>query len=494
MLKGRVFLFTVFVLTLCTGSYSRARLNTVTGGLTVGYDYDKTSYRDLGVDNDEQAVQVDDDRIEQYSIAPFIVLATTGNADNITVRFNPSFVYDQENSQQDIDHNFLISAYRDFTRRMRVDFSENFIYSNDPVLLEQQNVADYNRARRRYWTNYLNLGSTYSYGTASTVGFGYHYTVLRNEDTGVGGYEDFVRHTASITLAHQFNAFWNVTASGGFTRGLFDPPDAEVVDNIGDNLNDIVPGIADTIAARDLSNDLTEYLAEMQVNWIYSTRETFFLGYSLTMSDYDDILRYDSNLHEVTAGLQYQYTRRLSFELGGGPSFQTAEIFDSRWGYNGHFSVDYLISRTSVLAGSISKGYEQQNFSANNNRLGRDQGLSAYWELELNLAHEFDTDFAGTLFATYRNEDQENFLHGIVNSAVDYNDLLAVEGEEFRDNSVFGRKIYEVGGALRYSFWEWFTAAVRYSFRKHDSELINDSYDEHRIYLTLTVEKELLRW
>jgi hypothetical protein len=472
--------------------YAHARLNTVTGGITVGYDFDTTSYQNFSVDNDEQVIPTVDDRLEQYSFAPFIVLSTTGSVDNLTIRVNPSFVYDQESGDQDIDHNFLISAYRDFTRRLRVDFSENFIYSDDPVLLEQQNVSDYNQGRRRYWTNSLNLSSAYSYGTASSIGVGYHFNVLRNEDTGPGGYEDYDRHTAGLSLEHQFTAAWNVVVTCEFTRGLFDPPDSDVVADVGDSLGQIIPGFADTLAAQNLSNDLTEYLTEARVNWQYSIRKNFFVDYSLIISDYDDILRYDTDLHELTAGLQYQYTRRMLFEMGGGPSLETSDIFDSRWGYNAHLAATYQVARNSQLVASVTKGYDQLNFSANNNRLGRDQGTSAYWQAELNLTRQFSTDIAGILFATYRDEDQENILEGITNTVGD--DLLAIDGEEFRDNSVFNRKIYDVGGSLSYSFWDWFTAAIRYSFRKHDSELANDSYDEHRIYLTLTVEKELLRW
>jgi hypothetical protein len=494
LLKNVLFLCIVLIAVTTFIPCSHARRTTVTGGLSIGYDNDRTEYDRDFVDNDEQVVARETDQVEQFGIAPLFIFETTSMVDGLTIQLNPTFVYDLVSTQQDIDSNFQISAFRDISRYWRVAAGNGFIYSNDPELLERENSSDYNRGRRRYWTNNFNLETTYSYAPESSVTVGYRYTVLRNDDTGIGGYEDYDRHFADIGLQHQFNSNWNIAVSTGFTRGLFDPPDQEVVTAIGDSLEQISPGITDTLAAADLSNDLTEYRFNTLLNWIYSTRKTVYFNYDFTGSYYDDILRNDSNLHELTAGFHYQFSRLLAFELAGGPSFETTETLDSRWGYNGLFGLDYEIGRNTSLSANVEKGYDEQNFSANNNRLGRDQGLTSFWQIEVSCTHQFTGTVQGSLFASYRDEKQENILYGIGSSLEADIDLEGINGEDLREESIFNRKIYEAGGSVNYTFWTWFTAAVRYSYRKHDSELINDSYDEQRIYLTLSVRKELFRW
>lgn len=491
MLKKKLILFMIPVSALCLAQTSHARLNTLTGGLTTGYDFDETKYENSTV---EGIPPTENSYFKQFNIAPLLILETTSSRDNLTIRFNPSFTYDQETSQNDIDHNFSIAAYRDFTRRLRLELSNGFIYSNDPELLEQEISSDYNRGRRRYWTNNFHFNSNYTYATGSSVGAGYIYRILRNDDTGPGGYEDYDRHIADLSLQHQFNAAWNIALTTSYTRGLFDPPESEVVGSTGEELEGIPLETADNIDEEDLSSDLSEYRTSTTVNWLFSPRKTFFISHTFMGSDYDDTLRNNSELHDLTLGTRYQHTRQLSFELGGGPSYEKTETFDGTWNYNAHFNLDYNIAENSSLAASVTKGYEQQNFSQNNSLLGGDQGLTEFWQWNLNFSHELVTDLTATLFATYRDERQESSLQGITSSIESDTNLETLDNETFREESTFDRKIYQAGGSLSYAFLRWYTASVRYTYRQQDSEQINDSYDEHRVYLTLSVQKELLRW
>ncbi|MCI5212258.1 MAG: hypothetical protein D3910_26530, partial [Candidatus Electrothrix sp. ATG2] len=62
------------------------------------------------------------------------------------------------------------------------------------------------------------------------------------------------------------------------------------------------------------------------------------------------------------------------------------------------------------------------------------------------------------------------------------------------EENIFNRKIYEGGCSLGYNFLRWYSMALNYTYSKQDAELLKERYDEHRVYLTFSVKKELLRW
>ena len=179
----------------------------------------------------------------------------------------------------------------------------------------------------------------------------------------------------------------------------------------------------------------------------------------------------------------------MSFGLDGGPSYEQTDGFDSRWGYNAHLGFNYDIDRNSLLTAGITKGYDEQNFSFDNNSLVRSQGFTAFWDLKMSLVRELDTGLTGTAFFLYRDEHQEKPLDSIAGTPD-----ASIDKEALRQESIFNRKIYEGGCSFGYKFLRWYSVALQYTYSKQDSELIDDRYDEHRIYLTFSIRKEILRW
>lgn len=491
MIKSSFALLLVLPATLCLTQTAQARLNTIIGGVTTGYDYNETNYtRDTGDEN----ISTNNRYLKKFSLGPLFIFETSSSIDKLAISYSPSYTYDIEESHNDVDHNFSLSGYRNFSKNLRLDVRDNLNYSDDPNLIETDNTSDYNKGRRRYLQNTFNITSTYTYDIESSFGGGYSYDILRNEDTGIGGYEDYDKHIADLFLQHRINASWNINANASYTRGLFDPPEQSITDAIAEGLESISPGITDGTDTQNLSNDLSEYHASATLNWVLSQRKTFLVSYDFSGSVYDAILSNDTNLHNLTFGAKYQHNSRLSFGFGGGPSYEKTETFDSNIDYNAHLDLNYDISKRSGFSATAEKGYDQENFSSNNNALGRDQGLTEFWEWKLNLTHQLLKNLTANLFVSYRDENQENILHGIVTGIEEGTDLQTTDRETLREESVFNKDIYTAGGSLSYSFLQWWTTALNYTYRKQDSEQVNDSYDEHRVYLTLTVQKELLRW
>lgn len=470
---------------------AQARINTLTGGITTSFDYNETNN---DTDNTVVSSSSEDRSLKQISIGPIIIFVSESTIDELRFSYRPSATYDFEGSSSDMDHDFSLSAFRYINKKLRFDVSDALIYSNDPDLLTTETTSDYNEGRKRYLTNAFSINSTYNYDTGSSFSGGYTYSILRNEDTGIDGYEDYDRHIFNVSLQHRINAFWNVGMTSSYTRGLFSAPDQETINSTTANPESISPGAPNNQDSANISSDLSEYNAGISVNWLLSKRKKLLGSYDYSTTIYDSTLQNNSSMHNLTAGAEYLYNPRLSFSLGGGPSYAKTETFAGTFGYNAHFNVNYDIARHSKLTASVIKSYSQENFSSNNNTFSSNQGLTDFWEWKLDFSHQLLKDLSLNLFASYHDEQQEQSLAVARTNMENETVLQAIDREAIRDNNTIDKTIYETGGSLSYSFLRWWTAAVNYTYRKQESDQINDSYDEHRLYLTMTVQKELLRW
>lgn len=486
-----VVLFLVPLSTLCLLHPARARLNTLSGGITTGFDYNETNYSSSYTG---PGSAIANRYLKKLSIGPLFILETSSSIDQLTLSYSPNFTYDFERSSSKADQKLSLTGYRDFSRNFSVSLRESLIFSDDPDLISTENSSDFNRARRRYWTSDFSINPSYSYATESSLAAGYANRILRNDDTGPGGYEDYDRHVLDLSLQHRIANSLNGTVTTSYTRGIFDPPEQLLPDAVASELEVLSAELADGSTTQNLSGDLSEYRGNATLNWIFSPRKTFQVSYGFLGTTYDAILRNNSVIHNITLGAQYQYSPRLSLSLGGGPSYEKTKTFDRTLGYNANADLNYALSKRATVTAKMTAGYDQQNFSSNISALGRDQGLTKYMEWKLGLSRKIIKNLQGNLFASYRTEDQESIINGVVNDINNGTDLLRADRETFRDATMFTRKIYLAGGSLRYSFMKWWSTAVSYSYRKQDSARSNDSYDEHRLYLTLSVQKEILRW
>lgn len=470
---------------------AQARLNVLSGGITVAYDNTKTTY-DNALDGSTPP-QVDR-RLRKLSIGPIFLFETKSGINDLELRYNPNFAYDFTRTNHTVDQDLKITAVHNFSRIFRSNLSNRFLYTDDPQLITSSNSSDFNSGRRRYWSNDFHLGSSYSYNATSSISGGYSFRILRNEDTGVDGYENYDRHIADLSWKHQIKNGWLLDTTASYTRGLFDPPNQQLVDTVSERLNDLLPAPLDTNETGRPSNDLSEYRLGTRLNWTLSPRKSLMSSYDFSETVYDDALRNNANLHNLSFGGHYQYSRHLSFAIGGGPSYEKTEGFSGNWDYNAHLDLNYEVGKKSTFTAVIKKSYDQKNFSSNNNGLGRDQGLTEFWNWQLDFSSELVRDLEATFFVSYRNERQEDLLLGISNSLENGTLIYTENPETFRNQTIFSRDIYRGGGSISYRFMQYWTGAINCSYRSQDSERINDSYDEYRLFLTLSVQKELLRW
>ncbi len=458
----------------------------VGGGLTTGYErYDRQYNKDV---NAEQATEIDgkkttaptaqaNDKYDRIRISPLVTVTSLSARDELSLRYSPGFRYDNETSRHDVDHDLNAGLKYSINRNWLLKLTERYLLT-DSNIAENSIVPDTtvklsdNKERRQYRTNSLGLVSDYSYWEDSVFSLGYTFINLRNLNVIEGSnYEDFDRHVGLLSVAHRFDSIWKLTSSGNYVRGLYDAPDKTEVSADGE---------------KSSSNDLSEYRASTTLESRLFEHNPLSLAYNFVRVDYDAADQGTIDLHDMTAGWLWDISKDFSFSIGAGPSFQKKVGQNGNWGYNANTTVKYALER-SAIALSLNRGYDVQNFTGTD-----ENGLREFWQSRLDFSHQILEDLALRMFTSYRNEDQEEITKQSVVAADP--EMTTEENQIITETNISNRQRLGAGTSLGYQFARWYSMNLSYNYLLQDSEKVNDSYDEHRLILSLSVEKELFNW
>ncbi len=433
-----------------------ARVNILSGGVTTSLDYDERTY---------QGDTREDTNTTRFVISPSIRILSSSEKDEIQFSYAPGYSHDLEESDNYLNHNLTLTANRLFTRQWRMSVSEAYRYTDDPSASSAASgstssstsssassdttspTLSSDLGRRRYQSNDFNLLSEYTYVRDSIFSLGYTYDILRNEDTGVGGYEDYDRHEGLLGLSYRFNPEWRLSFDGRFVRGLYDPPPT-------------APG-----GTPALSRDLKEYRPGFTLASDVFPHDPITLSYNYTGVEYDEELQSDSDIHQITLSWLRELTPRMTFGLGGGASSLKREGQDAEWSPNGHIDFTNSIEHGNLVLGA-SAGMDQDNFSGTD-----EQGAVIYWQANGSFNYHFTAQTTGSIFAQYRDEEREDTT------------LLEYDVQSF-----------SAGASVGYTFLRWYSLSLSYNYTNSESERASSDYEDHRVYLSLGVSKELLRW
>lgn len=451
----------------------------------------------------------EDREVRRVMFSPYVRFVSTSERDEIKLYYALGFNYDQDDYETETDHDFLLTAHRYLNRAWMVQLTDHFVYSDDPTRiedkpdavdpeappLEQTAVATEDQSqlsnepgRRRYKTNQLSILSEYTYRLGSMFGLGYSWDILRNEDTGIGGWEDFDRHDVMASLSYQFNPRWILDFTGHYIKGEYDPPDQEVVDAVDQSVSGLGIGVDSILESAQFSNDLQEYRVDLGLESNTFPRDPLSLFYGFVGTDFDEPLRDDSVLHQLTLSWGHELSPRMRFGLGGGPSYEKATRQDANWDYNAHADWSYNLQH-SYFGFAMDKGYDQSNFTGTNQR-----GLVDYLLFSGNAGHTFTANLSGSLFLSYRDENREEPARALAAVLDSEDPLQTFKQEDLQELAQYNTQLYIAGVDLSYGFLRYFTATAAYTFSHQDSDRIGDDYDDHRLFFSLSVEKELFRW
>lgn len=463
-----------------------AGTNSLTAGLSVSYDYDK---------RENVAEGSADDVYQVISISPTIQYFYSSSAlDRFGVRVSPSAKYDIEESETDFDYNDLLLTFdKQLSRHWRFYGSNLFLRSDEQdsrggEITGPSGVSDADDSadtrdgettgssqttaptlsgdagRNRYWSNDLELGTVYEYRPQSEIRAGFGYNILRN-DSDSDAYTDYDRYVFDFGNSHRINADWKTILDLSFIIGDYDEPSGD---------STLAPEDSDEV----LSEDLKEYRLDSVLENNYLRNRTVSVSYSYIGAKYDEDERDDSDIHQGRILWLHQYTDRLSYSLGAGPSYEKTEGRDANYGGNGVLSASYRFKKSTVSF-NVEKRYDVDNFSGTS-----DRGVVDIWDTGLSADYRLTRNLFLTGELSYLHEFRE--LPGADTDA-------AVEGSEVVLEEVKS-DFYQGVVGLNYSFMRYYTAAVNYTYSKQESDVVEDEYNEHRIVLTLSWERELMRW
>lgn len=434
---------------------SFSRDNSLTAGVSVGFDYSDRSGE--GAD--------DEDDSQQFVLSPMMNLVSLSERDSFELLAAPGIKYDVEDSDTDWDARLEAKADRFFTRTWQMGVSNRFIRSDyhdtvtrsisdptDPTLEEIDLPADpqlsTDRGRRQYWRNTVGLFSNHFYQEDSLIGLSGDYIVLRNDDTGFAGDEDYDRYTLGLRNEHRYNAKWKSFTGVRYVVGDFEESDS----------------IAGTPLDDELSEDLKEYYLDLAIENNSIVNNPITVSYNYIATRYDEDLQNDSDIHQMRLTWRKDFSSRMYTILGIGPTYVETDGQDDEWSENGIAEVNYTFQH-GFINFLVEKSYDVDNFSGSDER-----GAVDTWESRLAGSYRLKKDIALSGRLSCINEDREE------------------EGGDFQ------RDRYIAGTVLSYTFWQYYTASIDYTFTKQESDRVGDDYDDHRVLLTLSWEKELFRW
>lgn len=440
----------VFIL-LLVPAVSFARVNSLTAGVSVGLD---VSDRSSGDDDD-------DDDFERIFLTPMVQLTSRSERDSFLLRASPSIRYDPDDSNTDWNSNVNVAVDRFMTRSWQMGVSNQYFisdysdtYTEEITSSTDPQLSD-NRGRRRYWRNTLRTFSDYFYKEDSLFGMNLNYIALRNDDdtSFSDGRDEYDRYAARLRNEHRFNAKWASRADFRFVRGDFKSNNSD-----------------------ELSDDLDEYHLTLAIDNDSIANNTLSLGYRYIGERYDETLQDDSDIHQARFTWRRDISSRMYTRLGGGPSYEKTEGRDADWGGNGIAELDYSVEHGSYNF-QVEKIYDVDNFSGSD-----ESGVTDSWRTRFVARRQLQSDLTLSGRLSYIYEDREELLATTGGSGAQ------TRVEEYHNDR------YIAGATLGYNFLQFYNASIRYTFTKQDSDRAEDDYDEHRLLLTLSWQKELFNW
>ncbi len=474
-------LYIVLVMTalmvMCWSGNTIARQNSLTGGIGAGYHYGERSY-----DNEEEILEDDLGDRRDYLLWPEFEFETSGIHDSLLLRYSPVVRYDDLESETDIDQYLDLNWLTQINRKWSFELTDQFVFSSDPTryegpfgtVAEEAPLEDptdeligadglsQNLSTRRYWTNLLSMSTIYSYAAESNAEFGYEYRVLRNDSGGdeLIEYDEYDRHGVTALWSHRYSPTWSSEFDLGYIKGDFDDPGVE-----------------------ELSQDLQEYLVDLELRYSKNMNNSFPIGYRFQSIDYED-LRDDAWGNELTFSWDYVLDSRNHFIVGAGPSYAKTDDLSGEFDYNVY--ANYIRSyQHGTVEALIAKSYLPRSFSG----IG-DTGLVDVTDVRVDINYEMSPNVTFDGFALYRYEE-------ILNPDGEYYIAALGNGDPALESDIgdvtYTRDAYSVGAGINYTFWRWYTASAGYIFYKQDGDLSIDSYEDHRVLLTLTATTTLWR-
>jgi hypothetical protein len=423
-MRKQISFYLQLVIVIILGSVMGAQADQtiVAGGGTVRQEYDSNIYR------------TNSDRVSEWTtvVSPTVSISATGQRHSLSLQYTPSVVYSHLKDRERWDHWLSASLKKDLSEGLSSYINDTFVRAEDPYSDKESGIELYDsRGRNRYWTNNLMVGLGHDYAKESSVNVSYVNMILENDDSS---YDDFVKHTPGVSIAHLFSQHWQAKADYFYTKGEFDQAD-----------------------------DLENHAGDVYIYFRPSLERKIFGHGGYTVNRYDG-LEDDYDVTRASLGFQQQVSATFDLEIEGGGVFLNRDNRDD------HLAFYYLLTVNKKMQyGDMSLtgegGIDEQQF---NSTAGGD--VSRYWQVQTDFSYNLTQDLLSSVKFFYREDT--------------YWERNPEEQEE---------KL-QAEASLSYTFGRWYMATVRYAYSRQESDILARCYDDNRLFLELGFNKEFFRW
>ncbi|MBC2714015.1 MAG: outer membrane beta-barrel protein [Desulfobacteraceae bacterium] len=295
------------------------------------------------------------------TLSPGIDVSMTGQFSALSLSYIPTYAsYLRFPENNTLRHNAVLDTSRQITRTTRVEFSDYYLYTEDPISDIDTTVR---RGREPYEENTAAFSVSNQFGPEDSIELGYEYFFLNNRSPII---EDREYHRPGITMN-----YWPVPnryASEleiSYTRSTFD---------VSQDYDDVYGRLRLTRlfgphleVYAEYTHELTDYVAEGEDYQVYSPLVGFIwdeyinynflasFGYFFRKNDHGKV---DSG-PVGTIETHYTLDQGTSVSISGNAGYDRASYGAENLGFNPYYgvtgSVDYPLGRR--LNSNIFAGY-----------------------------------------------------------------------------------------------------------------------------------------
>lgn len=364
------------------------------------------------------------------TLSPVINLSMAERFSNLSLFYSPTYAsYLRFPENNTLRHNASIDGSRQITRTTRLEFSDSYLYTEDP--LDDTGDADYEtdttvrQGRNPYTTNTTSIGVINQFGPEDSIAIEYEYYLLNNDDSKI---EDNEQHHPSILMN-----YWPVPNRYGtesevsYTKRYFDE-----------------------------SEDYNDILGRIRLIRRLSPHFEVYAEYTQELTDYESDGE-DFNVYSPLVGFAWDEYVNYSLSASFGYFFRENDHSGSDSGPLGTIDSRYTWEQGTSVSITGIVGYDQASGGAEN------LGFNPFYDVAGTVAYPLSRHLNSNLFAGYR-----------------WN--IYTDEDPDRDDT-----IWRTGAGLTYQALPWMVMELNYMFRKLDSNVDTEDYVENRAEFSVTL-------
>lgn len=369
------------------------------------------------------------------TVSPGLALALESKRTRMNLNYASGFsFYRNDSSRDNARHQGTLLWEEQLSRQFRLEVTDTFIRSEDPILVTEGQIEEVFRDRRVYYRNNGQVNLLYEFSNKSRLSLGYRNRYLDSQSSRT---EDSIGHEGFLDTRTWFGPQFGIELISKINRGKFEQPEA--------------------FDPNETSEDFYQYALDLVLNYRRHSSRLLYAKYNLIYQDFDEpapgIDTEDYRVHLIALGLDFSLSPRTAFNAEGGYFIQDFLNGHKRDGILFEMNLDTRKKRASLrLQGS--SGYAQEYFSSEN------LGSAKFYQTFGSIDYLLTKNLRFSASANYR--------------WMDY-------FEEDRKD-----EIWRTGTGFSFSFWRRLSLSLDAVHSERDSTDGTLDFKDNRIMLSLT--------